>query len=70
MVLPKTEAGFRGHALVAAKVAMHKERAGPKNPAFSCEESRNSGLFSFFLALFDLVAEALLSKVRFLPDES
>ena len=31
---------------------------------------RISGLFSVFLVLFDLVAATLLSKVRFLPDES
>jgi hypothetical protein len=39
-------------------------------PAFSCEKPRNSGLFSTFEELFDLVAGALLSKVRLLPDES
>jgi hypothetical protein len=33
-------------------------------------KSRNSGLFPLFSALFDLVAGTLLSKVRFLPDES
>jgi hypothetical protein len=39
-------------------------------PAFSCEKPRISGLFPLFLELFDLVAGTLLSKVRFLPDES
>jgi DNA-binding protein HU-beta len=40
------------------------------SPAFSCEKPTISGLFSFFFELFDLVAGTLLSKVRFLPDES
>jgi hypothetical protein len=40
------------------------------SPAFSCEKPTFSGLFRTFSALFDLVAGTLLSKVRFLPDES
>jgi hypothetical protein len=40
------------------------------SPAFSCEKPTFSGLFPTFSALFDLVAGTLLSKVRFLPDES
>ncbi|CAH2399903.1 hypothetical protein MES5069_230234 [Mesorhizobium escarrei] len=39
-------------------------------PGFFMKKPRNSGVFSTLLTLFDLVAEALLSKVRFLPDES
>ncbi|WP_208866536.1 hypothetical protein, partial [Mesorhizobium sanjuanii] len=35
-----------------------------------CEKPRISGLFPIYLTLFDLVAGTLLSKVRFLPDES
>ena len=40
------------------------------SPAFSCEKPTISGLFPTFFPLFDLGLGTLLSKVRFLPDES
>jgi hypothetical protein len=40
------------------------------SPAFSCEKPTISGLFQTFFPLFDLGLATLLSKVRFLPDES